>query len=257
VELLFEAGDAGVGPVAGVDVGADADPALGQTGGKNGAERGEGGVPVALRTLGEERGEDFDAGGEIETDFAAGVPVGRDLKDRRATEAAMGDEEFFAELWDRLFGFDDRCAYDFRGESGEVAPLFAVGGVEDQRYEGGARFNEVVAELFGEVVAEASGSHLGDREAAGSDDERGRDEVACGGFDVEAAGGFRCFSPAADGGNLDVAANINRGFAGFLFEHGDDLLRGAVAEELAKGFFVILDAMLFDECEEVFWRVAS
>ena len=257
MELLLEAGDAGVGPVAGGGVGADADPALGEARGKDCAEGGEGGVPVALGALGEEWGEDVDAGGEIEAEFAAGVPVGRDLQDGGAAEAAVGDEEFFAEFGDWLFGFDDGCADDFGGESGEVAPLFAVGGAEDQRHKCGARLDEVVAELSGEIVAEAGGAHFWDGEAAGGDDEGGCDEVARRGFEVEATGGFRCFGPTADGCDLDAAAGVDLGFAGLFFEHGDDLLRGAVAEELAESFFVILNAVLFDEGDEVLWREAS
>ena len=74
---------------------------------------------------------------------------------------------------------------------------------------------------------------------------------------MEAAGGCGGFSPTTDGGDLDVAADVYFRFAAFFFEHGDDLLRGAIAEELAESFFVVLDAMLFDEGDEVFWREAS
>jgi len=74
---------------------------------------------------------------------------------------------------------------------------------------------------------------------------------------VEAARGCGCFSPTADGGDLDAAAGVDLGLAGFFFEHGNDLLRGAVAEELAEGFFVVLDAMLFDEGDEVLGREAG
>ena len=42
-----------------------------------------------------------------------------------------------------------------------------------------------------------------------------------------------------------------------LQEHGDDLLGGAVAEELAEGLLVIANAVLFNEFEEIGGGVAS
>ena len=99
------------------------------------------------------------------------MPIGGYLQDGRAAEAAVGDEELLAEVL--LTGGGDGLRRDAR----EVAPAVSVFGAEGERNEGGARVNDVEAELVGEVVAEAGCSHTGNRESAGGDDERGG---ACG-----------------------------------------------------------------------------
>ena len=50
---------------------------------------------------------------------------------------------------------------------------------------------------------------------------------------------------------------VDVGFGALALEHGDDGLGGVVAEELAEGFFVVGDAVLFDEGDDVGWGVAG
>lgn len=50
---------------------------------------------------------------------------------------------------------------------------------------------------------------------------------------------------------------MDSGFGTFALEHGDDVVSGAVAEELAEGFFVIADVMLFNERDELRWGEAG
>ena len=52
-----------------------------------------------------------------------------------------------------------------------------------------------------------------------------------------------------------IAKNLNGRIAAFGFEHGQDVLCGAIAEELAKLLFVVADAVLFDERDEIGGRV--
>ena len=109
------------------------EPALGPADGQDGAQGGKGGGGIAAGSRGEHGGEDFAAGSEIHCDGLAGRPVGRRLEDGRAAEAAMGDEELFAEGWGgwraACFGsgvFGCGGGGHFGGDTGEVAPGRAV-----------------------------------------------------------------------------------------------------------------------------------
>jgi len=93
---------------------------------------------------------------QVEMDGLAFFPVGGDLENRRAAEAAMGEEHFFAE--GVFVGRGD----DFGGDAGKFGVAVVVGAIEDERNEGGARGDDFVAELAGQVVAEGSGAHFGD-----------------------------------------------------------------------------------------------
>ena len=55
---------------------------------------------------------------------------------------------------------------------------------------------------------------------------------------------------AGDLGDLGVQENLYVGGAAFGFEHVGDVAGGVVAEELAERFFVVGDAMFFDEGEK-------
>ncbi len=183
-------------------------------------------------------------GREINFDGLAFAPVTRRLENGGAAEAAMGEEHFFAE--GIFIGGGD----DFGGDAGEIGVTLAVGGVEEERNESGARGNDLQAELSGEVVAEASGAHFGDGEAASGDDEGGG--AVFGGIGADDEGGS-----AADFADVGVDGDFHTGRAALGFEHGDDLHRGVVAEKLAERFFVIKDFVFFDEGNEVGGRVAG
>ncbi len=57
--------------------------------------------------------------------------------------------------------------------------------------------------------------------------------------------------------NLDVRENPHSGGAALFFQHGDNLLRGAVTEKLSQSFFVICDSVFFHQGNEVSGRVAG
>jgi hypothetical protein len=50
---------------------------------------------------------------------------------------------------------------------------------------------------------------------------------------------------------------VDSGFGALGEEHGDDFFCRTVAEELAEGFFVVGNAVFFDEGDEVLGRVTS
>jgi hypothetical protein len=54
-----------------------------------------------------------------------------------------------------------------------------------------------------------------------------------------------------------VKRNANTGGAAFRFQHGDNVARGAIAEELAERFFVISDSISLDQRDEITGRVAG
>ncbi len=112
-----------------------------------------------------DRSGDVAIGSEVDGNEAAWIPVRRDLENGGTTKAAVREKHFFAEVV-VIGGGDDLC-----GDAGEFGVTLAIGGMEEERDEGGTRRNDVDAELAGEIVTERSGAHLGDGEAAGGHHE--------------------------------------------------------------------------------------
>jgi len=104
--------------------------------------------------------------------------------------------------------------------------------------------------LASEIVAEGSGADFGNGKAAGSDDEHGGTELGGGSVDDE-------FGGTADFTDLEIQKNLNGGGAAFFVEHAEEFGGGAVAEKLAAFFFVIGDAVFFDESDEIGGGVAG
>ena len=207
-----------------------------------GAEDGGGVASVLLPGQAEDGGGVASVGlrGEIDLDRVAFFPVGRDLQDGRAAEAAVGDQQFFDEAGFGGWSVDaDQC-----GEAGELGPGGFFTG-EEKRDQGWAGFDDSQAELAGEVVAECGCSEFGDGKAAGGDDEGFRLKLALGAVEVESCCSALDFEAV---GVIDVLD-----FAGFTFgqEHFQDGLGGVVAEELAEGFFVEGDVVFLDQFDEV------
>ncbi len=78
-------------------------------------------------------------------------------------------------------------------------------------------------------------------------------EGAGAGLDAESCGSVRACDGVDGGAGEDADACV---FA-LAFEHGDDVLRGAVAEELAEGLLVVRDAVLLDQGDDVGGREAG
>jgi hypothetical protein len=185
----------------------------------------------------------FETRSEIEANRLAFFPIGGDLENGGTAKAAMGEEHFFAEP-----SFAD-AGDDFGGDSGELRIALMIGSIEDERDERGTRGNNFVTELAGEVVAERGGAHFGDGETAGGDDKSRRAEFV-------ARRAQNKFAGALDFGDARIEKNLDLGGAAFRFKEVGDFRGGVVAEELAERFFVIGDAALFDEGDEILWRVA-
>jgi hypothetical protein len=253
VELALEVCDGGVGEVFSLRRRMKREPAVGPASWEQGTDLCGScrGVAAGLRK--KRWREHFPAGREVDRDRLVRSPVGRDLENGGAAESAMGDEELLAEGWmSRAARTRDlgRCGGDddFGGDAGEVAPAGDVFRGEGEGNERGARLDDGDAELAGEVVAEVGRAHLRDREAAGGDDQRVRMQSAGGRFDLEAGVDG---SAGRDGEDACAEFDGDFGFGALACEEVDDVAGGAVAEELAERFFVVGDAVLFDERDEV------
>lgn len=156
----------------------------------------------------------------------------------------MSDEHLFPEglLVDR----ND----DWRGNAGQVAVLRLLLFCEDERNKGGARLDDFETELAGKIVTHGRCANFGNRKAPGCDDKYWRAKFGGVGADDELAG-------VLDFLNFRIENNLDAGVAALGFEHAGDVLCGAVAEKLAQCFFVIRNAMLLDESDEVRRRVAG
>lgn len=181
---------------------------------------------------------------EIEMNGLGGLPVGRDLENCGAAEAAMGEEHFFAE--GMLCGGGD----DFGGDAGKLGVAAMIFAMKNERNEGGSCGNDVVAKLAGQVVAEGSSADFGNGEAAGGDDENGCTKFGGVGAKDE-------FGGALDFRDAGVEEDLDFGGATFGFEESSDVCGGTIAEKLAERFFVVGDAVLFDEGDEIGGSVAG
>ena len=56
--------------------------------------------------------------------------------------------------------------------------------------------------------------------------------------------------------NIYIRQNFNTNSAAFLFQHGDDLLRRAIAKELSQRFLMVGNAVLLHQRDEIRRRVA-
>jgi len=90
-----------------------------------------------------------------------------------------------------------------------------IGAVKNERNEGGARRNDIMAEQAGDVVAERRCAYFGDGKAAGGDDEDWRAEFVGGGVEDK-------FRGAVDFGDARVKKNLDVSGAAFGFEKISD-----------------------------------
>src|SRR5579863_2406996 len=128
--------------------------------------------------------------------------------------------------------------------SGQVAITGLILGAQQQRDKSGARVDDFQAELTGEIVAERCRADFGDGKTAGGDHQGGSVKF----------GGVRAhheLGGPANVADLGLEEDLNSRRATFGFEHVQDVLRRAVAEKLAKSFFVIWDAVLFHQGDEI------
>src|SRR5579862_447285 len=95
-------------------------------------------------------------GREIENDGLRWLPIRRNLQDRRATQATMGDEHLFAELCAIAGG----C--DFCRDACKIAVGFAVAIIQHERHEGWSGWLNFYSELASQIVPKTGSAGFGD-----------------------------------------------------------------------------------------------
>ena len=179
---------------------------------------------------------------QIDRQILSLPPVRGNLQDGGSGQAAMGDEQVFAEA--RAVATDHRIDR----EAGKVGELLQVVRREREPDERRAQLGDLEPELLRDAITERAGADLRNRQAAAGDDQRLAIEVATIGLDLKSPGlfnraDFRRHAPLHPCG---VALGLEQVY---------DLLRGAVAEQLAEFFLMPGDAMLFHQADEIARRV--
>jgi hypothetical protein len=115
---------------------------------------------------------------------------------------------------------------------------------QHERDERGARFYNLQAELTREIVALRGRADFGNGETARSDHQDW-------GAKLGGVGSCDELRRMLNFLYFGIQNNLDIGIAAFGFQHIRDVLRGAVAEELAELLFVVANAVLFDERDEI------
>ena len=144
----------------------------------------------------------------------------------------------------RLEGvFADRYDAPCRNTS-QVAVVVAVLWTENERDEGGPWHDDFQTELARKIVPESGGAHFGDGEATSGYYQNGCAEFARFGEGHE-------FGAALDFPNFAFSENVHSSGLTFRVHHIGDVRSSMIAEKLAQCFFVIGDAVFFDQGDEV------
>ena len=214
------------------------EPTVGQPLGHDGAESALGRREIPRGSVRAQGSRDVLPRRQIDPDPFRLPPVGGDLQDCRAAQSAMSNEHLLAK---RLF---TARRDHFRGNAGQAAVALQIGGIEDERNQRRTRLPNRQPELARQVVSEGSGADFRQRESAGGHDQGVRPELVLARAKREPA----CFG---DLGNPCAEKDTHAGGATFAFEQVGDLPRRVIAEELSERLFVIGDAVLFYERDEV------
>jgi hypothetical protein len=150
----------------------------------------------------------------------------------------MGEEHFFAE------GVMVRRGDHFGRDTRQIAVEFVLFSAENKGHQAGPGGDDVQAELTREIVAESRGADFGDGEPSGGDDQCWGVEFGRFRTNDELRGSLHLMDSA-------IEEDLHAGGSAFRLEHPGDILRGTIAEELAQRFFVVRDAMLLDESDEI------
>ena len=180
---------------------------------------------------------------QVERQRRALPPITGGLQDRRPREAAMGEQQRLPER--RLAGLGDAV----ERQPGERPHQIEHGAIEGERHQPRPDRRQRQAEALRQVMREAGRAHLRDGQPAGRQHQRFRGEGAAVRGDPKAVA-------AGDLGDAMVAAQIDAGRLAFRHQHGHDLPRRAVAEQLPQRLFVEGDAMLLHQRDKVMLGVA-
>ena len=229
-ETIRDVGDLAAGPPGRQGVG---EPVRKQPG-QNAPQRGA--RPLGLGSA--ERGVGVQTGQQVQHHGLALAPGRGDLQDRRAREPAMGEQHRLAKRSPAAACLHRECDAAEWAHQGDVVVI------GDQRHQSRPNFRQRETEPARCVIGKAGRAQLRDGEPARCQHQRGGGEVALVRLDREGIG-------SAEPGDAIAEAQIHPADAAFLEQHGDDLARRAVAEQLAQRLLVAGDAVPGDQGAEI------
>lgn len=151
----------------------------------------------------------------------------------------MSDQQLFAKA--RLM-FLCAAANNYLGRKpGEVAPPGKVVGAENQRNKCRSTGNDLQIELTCYLIAERRRTHLWDGQAARGHDERVRSEDSMRRLYAKSA---RRATRRRDRDDPRTGNDADFCLGALALQHGHDIKRGSVAEELPQRLLVETDSML-------------
>ena len=175
---------------------------------------------------------------QVEGDRLARGPVAGELQNGGTAQPFVGKQNCIPE------GGPAGCDRRDDGHAGQAPVALDVRGLVGQRHQRGRAGNDPQAELSGNFITEARGACSRVRQAAGRHDQRGSGIRGRVGLNDEGIF-FLYFFDGTTGLDGDTP-----GLA-FGLQQVDDPMRPTVAEKLAGCFFVIGDAVLLDQLDEV------
>ena len=137
-----------------------------------------------------------------------------------------------------------------RRHAGQVGVAAAILRAEQQRHQPRPSFTDRQPELSRQVISESGGAHLRNRQAAGGHDQRRSAKFV-----------FPCPHHELVGPrhllDCSLREQLNSRLAALLFQHVQNVLRGAIAKKLAQSLLVIRDAVFLDQGDEIGRGVAG
>ena len=121
---------------------------------------------------------------------------------------------------------------------------------QGERHQRRARRNDLQPELLAQLVGKTRCAKLGNRRPAGGDHQVRRAVNAGTGGDGEAAISMAHIADRGPKGEIHTASGA------FVHQHGNNLFRRTIAEQLPQRLFVEGDIVAAHQINEIGWRVA-
>jgi hypothetical protein len=145
----------------------------------------------------------------------------------------MSDQHFFAKCV--MVGPRNH----FRGNTGQIAVTAPIFAGKDKGHEARLGLDNFQAELTRQIVPEGRRTHFWNRKSAGRNHQGGRSKFVGRSAHDKLRGALHFLNAAP-------YKYLHFGLTALSFKQVDDVLRGTVAKELPKRFFVVGNAMLLD-----------
>ena len=122
--------------------------------------------------------------------------------------------------------------------------------IKNQWHEAGPLLNQPQPELPRNVITKSSRANLGDRQPASGDDQG-----LCLNLSTRCCQAKATIIKPIDALDGDIASDLGSHIGAFAQQHVDHVLRIIIAEQLSQLLFMIGDAVLFNQCNEIMLAV--